>query len=165
MPAQTSTRAASTRAASTRAASAPAPVDDDPDPALLNLLGEMNGEHVLLVGNNVLELMCALIRRGAGEVTLLRPAVRPEPQTVDLAIMAQVGSLDGAVTAIGHARRALTATGRVVLGIGADPSGRLAQGLRRMLRLHGFSAIRAVPLADRTLLSAELPLFGSLAHH
>jgi hypothetical protein len=148
------------------AAVAPGPVDDDPDPALLSLLGEMDGEHVLLVGNNALELMCALLRRGAGEVTLLRPTVRPEPQTVDLAIIARVGSLDAAVTAIGHARRALTATGRIVLvGIGADPSGRLAQGLRRMLRLHGFSAIRAVPLAGRMLLSAELPLFGSFAHH
>lgn len=155
MPAQTSARAAA----------APVPIDDDPDPALLNLIGEMDGEHVLLVGSNVLELMCALLRRGAGEVTLLRPTVRPEPRTVDLAIIARVGSLDAAVTAIGHARRALTAAGRIVLGVGADPSGRLAQGLRRMLRLHGFSAIRAVPFADRTLLSAELPLFGSLVHH
>ena len=150
---------------SPRAVAAPVSIDDDPDPALLNLLGEMDGEHVLLVGNNVLELMCALLRRGAGEVTLLRPTVRPEPRTVDLAIVAHVGSLDAAVTAIGHARRALNAAGRIVLGIGADPSGRLAQGLRRMLRLHGFSAIRPVPLADRTLFSAELPLFGSLARH
>ena len=110
MPAQTSARAAA----------APVPIDDDPDPALLNLIGEMDGEHVLLVGSNVLELMCALLRRGAGEVTLLRPTVRPEPRTVDLAIIARVGSLDAAVTAIGHARRALTAAGPARAG----PTGR-----------------------------------------
>src|SRR5271157_610239 len=52
------------------------PAGVDPDTALLQLAGEVRGEHALLIGPHALELMCALIRRGAAEVSLLRQGVR-----------------------------------------------------------------------------------------
>jgi hypothetical protein len=69
-------------------------------------------------------------------------------------------SADSAPGIVGHARRALATAGRIVLRCPSDPSGRLMQSVSRVLRLHGFSALRLRRAGMQTLLTAELPLFG-----
>jgi hypothetical protein len=107
--------------------------------------------------------MCALIRRGAAEVSLLRQGVRPERATADLAVATEIDTPEQALSALTHARRALAASGRLILRLTADPTGRLAKLVARMLRLHGFAAVRATRAGDRTLVTGVLPWFGPLA--
>jgi hypothetical protein len=152
--------AARPRTTSPTAAAAAAAVD--PDTALLQLAGEVGGEHALIIGPHALELMCALLRRGAAEVSLLRHDVRPERATADLAVATEIGSQEQALSAMAHARRALVASGRLILRINADPTGRLAKLVAQMLRLHGFSAVRTRHAGDRTLVTGTLPWFGPL---
>ena len=135
----------------------------DPDTALLQLAGEVRGEHALIIGPNALELMCAMIRRGAAEVSLLRQGVRPERATVDLAVATEIASPEQALSAMTQARRALVASGRLILRTNADPTGRLAKLVAQMLRLQGFSAVRARGAGDRTLVTGMLPWFGPFA--
>ena len=137
-------------------------LDDDPDSTLLDCLGDVAGEHALVLGPD-LGIMCALIRRGCLEVTELRQNDRPDARTADLAILPSIGSTDAAACAIAHARRGLAMSGRIVVRTVADPSGRLSQAIRSMLQMHGFSSIRVRRAMDRNVFSAELPLFGPLA--
>ena len=138
------------------------PAGVDPDTAVLQLAGEVRNEHALIIGPNALDLMCALIRRGATEATLLRQGVRPERATADLTVATEVASLEQAISVLDHARRALTASGRLILRITADPTERLAKRVATMLRLQGFSAVRARRAGDRTLVTGVLPGFGPL---
>jgi len=137
--------------------------DPDPDSALLRLAGEVRGEHALIIGGNDVDLMCALIRRGAAEVQLMRQGVRPERATIDLAVATDIANPDQVQSVMTHIRRALTASGRVILRTAADPTGRLARLVTQTLRLHGFSAVRARRAGDRSLVTATLPWFGPLA--
>jgi hypothetical protein len=77
---------------------------------LLQLAGEVSGEPALIIGANAPKLKCALIRRGAAEVSLLREGVRPERATADLAVTTEIGSPEQALSAMAHARRALAAS-------------------------------------------------------
>ena len=140
------------------------PAGVDPDTAVLQLAGEVRNEHALIIGPNALDLMCALIRRGAAEATLLRQGVRPERASADLAVATEIASTEQALSVFTHAPgRALTASGRLILRTAADPTGRLAQRIAEMLRLQGFSAVRARRAGDRTLVTGILPWFGRLA--
>jgi hypothetical protein len=146
------------------------PASDDPasdNRALLDCAGEVAGEHAVILGCGVggsgtLELMCALLRRGTTAVTELRRGERPEPQAAELAIIANTTSAEDAVAAVAHARRALGPAGRVVVRVAADASGRLVRQVARLLRQHGFSAIRLRHDGVRTLLTGQLPMFGPL---
>jgi hypothetical protein len=142
-------------AASAPSARTAAPDAGDPALALLDGLAAQAARHVLVLGHGALELMCALIRGGSHEVTELRAGDRPEATTADLVLVPQVRSADQAVMLVGHARRALVPTGRVVLGV----SGKLATGLVRILRLHGFSAICRRDRVSGSVVSAVLPAF------
>ncbi len=132
----------------------------DSDTALLQLAGEVGGEHALIIGPHTLELMCALLRRGAAEVSLLRHDVRPERATADLVVATEIGSPEQASSAVVHARRALVASGRLILCTNADPTGRLARLVARMLPLHGISAVRTRRAGDRTLVAGTLACSG-----
>jgi hypothetical protein len=103
----------------------------------------------------------ALLRL-AGEVSLLRYGVRPERASVDLAVATEIGSPEQALPVVAHARRALTASGRLIVRTTADSTGRLAKLVAQMLRLNGFSAVRARRAGDRTLVTGVLPWFGPL---
>ena len=138
------------------------PVGVDPDTALLQLAGELRNEHALIIGPNALDLMCALIRRGATEATLLRQGVRPERATADLAVATEIASTEQALSVMAHARRALTASGRLILRTTAEPTGRLAQRVAETLRLQGFAAVRTRRTGERTLVTGILPGFGPL---
>jgi hypothetical protein len=135
----------------------------DPDATLLQLAGKISGEHALIIGGNAVELMCGLIRQGAAEVQLLRPGVRPERASADLAVATDLATPDQLSSVMTHARRALAESGRVILRTTADPTGSMARLVAQTLRLHGFSAVRARRAGDRSLVTATLPWFGPLA--
>jgi hypothetical protein len=139
----------------------PAPLSQPPEPGagLLKDLGAIEDEdHILVIGKDGLELMCALLRGGASQVTHLRSHERPEAECASLAVVPDVPSLDWLASALPSIRRALFANGRLVVSIAIQS---IAQNVvRRMLALHGFTVIRARNAADRLVLCAELPAFG-----
>lgn len=132
----------------------------DPDSLLLACIGDVADERALVFGQGALDVTCALIRAGARAVTELCRNDRPEPGSADLVVVPALLSAETAPAVVGHARRALAAAGRIILRCPSDPSGSLAQSVSRVLRLHGFSAIRLRRTGAQTLLTAELPLFG-----
>ena len=135
---------------------------DETDGALLDTLGDLAGERVLVLGPHI-GIMCELIRRGCREVTELELNERLDVETVDLVVIPSIGNTDGTACAIAHARRALTPSGRILVRTTADPSGRLARAIERTLRLHGFSAFAVRRAMDRTVFTAKLPPSGSFA--
>ena len=117
-------------------------------------LGEIDDEdHILVLGGQGPELMCALLRAGARNVTHLRAHERPEADSASLVIVPRIPSLDWLATALPSIRRALTAHGHLVLhagGLGATQT-----QISRMLKLNGLTAIHTTP--DGQAVSAELP--------
>ena len=131
----------------------------EPGAALIECLGAIEDEeHIVVLGEGGLDLMCALLRAGAPRVTHLRSFERQEADSASLAIVAHVPSLDWLASALPRIRRALIDNGRVALCI--DPLPATQNQVRRMLMLHGFTAIRAMRVAGRQVLRAEVPAFG-----
>jgi hypothetical protein len=112
-------------------------------------------EHILVLGGHGPELMCALLRAGAPNVTHLRPHERPEAGSASLVIVPRIPSLDWLAVALPWVRRGLTANGSVVIQAGDQPTTR--SEVRRMLKVHGFIAIRAGGPPDRQAVSAKIP--------
>jgi hypothetical protein len=98
-------------------------------------------DHILVLGGPGSELMCALLRAGAANVTHLRAHERPEAGSASLVIVPRLPSLDWLATALPSIHRALTPTGRLMLRAG--PQAVTQTRIRRMLTLHGLSAIDA----------------------
>jgi hypothetical protein len=144
------------------AQSVPGRLGSDDNATLLGSLGEIAGTNAVVLGHNV-EIMCELIRRGCRAVTELQQNDRPEQGSADLVIVSSVGAVDGAVTAIAHARRGLRRSGRIVVRTAANPARWLGHAIERTLRVHGFSAIRVCRIMDCTMFTAELPLFAPVA--
>ena len=131
----------------------------EPWAALLEALGEIEDEnHILVLGRDGPDLMCALLRAGAPQVTHLCSPGRMEADSASLMIMPHVQSLDWLEGALSPIRRALFANGR--LAVCVDPLPSTQNRVRRMLMLHGFTAIRTFRAAGRQVLSAEVPAFG-----
>jgi hypothetical protein len=131
----------------------------EPWAALLEALGEIEDEsHVLVLGRDGPDLMCALLRAGAPQVTHLHSYERLEADTASLVIVPHIPSLEWLEGALSPIRRALFANGR--LAVCVDPLPATQNRVRRMLTLHGFTAIRATRVAGRLVLSAEVPAFG-----
>ena len=129
--------------------------------ALLRRLGDVAGEHVLILGRDV-DLMCGLIRRGCAEVTELDQNHRPDTGSADLIVVVDVRSDAAAVCAVSHARRALAPAGRIAVHAAANPSAYLTRSIMRALRLHGFRQIGFGPIGAGTIVTAERPM-GALA--
>src|SRR5271166_4455270 len=134
-------------------------VEPDLEAVLLPCIGQVAGDRALVLGRGALDVMRALRRAGAIEVTELCRNDRPEPASADLVVVPDLATADLAPGIVGHARRALAATGRIVLCCPIDPSGRLAQSVNCVLRLYGFSVLRQRRIGMQTLLTADLPLF------
>jgi hypothetical protein len=131
----------------------------EPGSSLLDSLGAVKDEdHILVLGGNGPDLMCALLRAGAAQVTHLRSFERPEADSASLVIVPKVPSVDWLASALPRIRRALMVNGRVAICVDIVPT--LENALRRMLTLHGFVAIHAVRTAGRLVLRAEVPAFG-----
>jgi hypothetical protein len=140
----------------------PSEVPADPTAGLLHAAGDVSDEHVLVVGGNALDLMCALFRGGVAEAILLRPGVRPDHETTDLVIVTEVKSLDYAAAAVMHARRALTKSGRIVLRVSATPERCPVREVARMLRTDGFASVRIRQFSDHAILTGEIPWLRSV---
>lgn len=112
-------------------------------------------DHILVLGGQGPELMCALLRAGATNVTHLRAHERPEADSASLVIVPWVPSLDWLATALPSIRRALTAGGHLALHAGAQPTTQTR--FRRTLTLHGLSAIRVRATSDGQMISAGRP--------
>jgi len=134
----------------------PPPPDAEPGTSRIAWLGPIEDEdHILVLGGQGPELMCALLHAGATNVTHLRGHERPEPDSASLVIVPRIPSLDWLATALPSIRRALTSGGRLVL----HASGQVATQaqIRRMLTLLGLTAIHARATPDGHVLSAALP--------
>jgi hypothetical protein len=138
--------------------------EDDPSTALITYAGSVAGDHVLILGHSAPAILCTLIRSGCMSATELGQSARPDAQTADLTIVPDVGALDNAALVIRHAKRALTAAGRIVLCTAAEPSGRLVRGISFLLQQQGFSAIKWQRKGGKVMVSAALPGFGPLTH-
>ncbi len=131
----------------------------EPWAALLDSLGEIEDEtRIIVLGKDGPDLMCALLRAGAPNVTHLRSPERIESDSASLLIIPQLPSLDWLQSTLSPIRRALTANGRLVLRI--DPLPSMQTRVGAMLGLHGFTAFRARRVSGRLIISAELPAFG-----
>jgi hypothetical protein len=131
----------------------------EPGAARLEALGAIEDEsHILVLGRDGPDLMCALLRAGAPQVTHLRSYERLEADSASLVVVPHVPSLDWLECALSPIRRALFANGR--LAVFVDPLPSAQNRLSRMLTLHGFTAIRASRAAGRLVLTAEVPAFG-----
>ena len=111
-------------------------------------------EHVLVLGGSGPGLMCALLRAGAGHVTHLCSHDRPDAGSASLVIVPRVASLDWLATALPSIRRALVANGRLIIRGGTQFNFQV--DARRMLTLHGFTAIRANNTAEGQILGATI---------
>jgi len=122
----------------------------------LDAFGPIEDEdHILVLGGQGPELMCALLRAGATNVTHLRAFERPEADSASLVIVPVVKSLDWLATALPSIHRALTAHGRIVLLAGTQP--KTVIQIRRMLTLNGLSAVHTQTTSDGQVVSAERP--------
>jgi hypothetical protein len=131
----------------------------EPGSSLLYSLGAVEHEdHILVLGGDGPDLMCALLRAGAAQVTHLRSFERPEAESASLVIVPDVPSIDWLASALPRIRRALMANGRVAICVDILP--RLENAVRRILTLNGFTAIRAGRAAEHLVLRAEIPAFG-----
>lgn len=137
------------------------PKSEPPEPkaALLENLEDIEDEdNILVIGQDGPDLMCALMRAGAAQVTHLRSLERPEADSASLAIVPHVPSIDWLSNALPAIRRALHANGRLVVSLAAQP---ITQNLlRRVLATHGFTAVRSRRARTGQVLTAELPAFG-----
>lgn len=135
----------------------------DAEAALLTIADPSPDSRISLIGQNTLELLCALLRRGSIDVSAMRVSDRPPAATADLAVIAHVASPDCLERTIAHARRILAPLGTIAIHLAAHPADPLSQQAGRSLLLHGFSSIRTFEYAGETLVRAELPLYGRLA--
>ncbi len=123
--------------------------------ALLAACGDVADERVLIVGPDGPDTMCALIRRGARQVTALRHADRPEAASADLVVAPHLGSVADAEAVLTFTRRALAPFGRVVLVMPTEKADALARRVARMLPNHALSLVRARRVGAWTLVAAE----------
>ena len=131
--------------------------------ALLDGLGAIEDEgNIIVLGKDGPDLMCALLRAGAPQVTHLYWHDRLEAGSASLVIVPHAPSLDWLEGALSPIRRALLANGR--LAVSVDPLPTTAKRVHRMLRLHGFSAISARCAVGRQVLCAEVPATGRHRH-
>lgn len=131
----------------------------EPWAALLDQLGSIEDEaSIIVLGRDGPELMCALLRAGAPNVTHLCSHKRLDGESASLVIIPNLTSLDWLHGALPALRRALSTNGRIVLC--ADPLASMQTDMRRSLTLNGFTAIRAERASGRLVVNAELPAFG-----
>ena len=147
--------------AAARIASPPAAALDplSSEAALHDAIGEVAGETVVIVGHATLDVMCAVIRDGADEVSVLRLQERAEPHEADLAIIVGPTCAQEARVAIAQAQHALAPSGRVVVGRLAAV---LAQEVAAALRVHGFARVDVDGDDVEVVVRAELPFFAPL---
>jgi len=130
----------------------------EPWAPLLDSLGGVDDEHIIVLGKDGPDLMCALLRAGAPQVTHLCTHERLEADSASLVIVPRPGAPDWLTGALPSIRRALGPNGRLALCI--DPLPSVQSRIRRLLTLHGFAGVRASRAGGRQMLCTEVPAFG-----
>jgi hypothetical protein len=135
------------------------PPEPEVDP--LGWVGAIDDEeHILVLGGYGSGLMCALLRAGAAHVTHLCSHERPEAGSASLVIVPNVPSLEGLASVLPSIRRALVADGRLIIRGDISNSTfwqfNFLVDARRMLTLHGFTAIRANSTAEGLVVGAAI---------
>jgi hypothetical protein len=103
-------------------------------------------DHIVVLGGRGPELMCALLRAGATNVTHLRADERPEAASASMVIVPLVSTLDWLAATLPSIRRALSRGGRVAVHAGPTPGSQMVGSqiqIRRMLMLNGARAIHS----------------------
>ena len=131
------------------------PLQNDRDAALLECIGDVSATHALILSDNGLELMCALLQRGCAAATTLRSNDCVESRTADLVVAPHASSTQAVEQALKQAKRAMLPQGRIVLRVENDLSGWVTFTAARLLRAQQFSAIRIRTFRNHTLLTAE----------
>ena len=132
----------------------------EPGSVLLEMIGDVKDEHILVLGSDGPDLMCALLRAGAAEVTHLNSNERLESDSATIAIVPSMPSLDWLARALPSIRHALLPTGRVILCAVAAADAIAANLIRRSLIQHGYSAIHTRRTRHYLTISAGVPAFG-----
>lgn len=137
---------------------------------LLETLGDVENEHILLLGRRGVDLMCALLRAGALEVTHLNSPERAEPESASIVIVPQMPSHDWLASALRSIGRILLPTGRLIVCAAPSADMVMVNRIRRTLARHCYSKIHSSQIhsglmhasQDESclLMSAELPAFG-----
>jgi hypothetical protein len=128
----------------------------EPWAALLDCLGSIEDEpSIVVLGRDGPDLMCALLRAGAPQVTHLRSHEHMESASASLVIVPHVPSIDWLDSALPTICRALVKNGR--LAVCVDPLPATQQRVRGMLASHGYTAMRATRAVGRLVLTAEIP--------
>jgi hypothetical protein len=131
----------------------------EPWAALLDSLGSIEDEaSIIVLGRDGPDLMCALLRASAPNVTHLCSPERLDPDSASLIILPHLPSVDWLRTALPALRRALSTNGRIALCI--DPLPSIQTLIRRVLTVNGFTAIHTRSALGQQVVSAELPAFG-----
>jgi predicted RNA binding protein YcfA (HicA-like mRNA interferase family) len=150
-------------AAPRRALPSPPLQPPEPGAALLHSLGAIEDEdHIVVLGRDGPDLICALLRAGAPQVTHLRSHDRLVADSASLVIVPHVPSVDWLESALSSIRRVLFTNGRLVLCV--DPLPTIQSRIRSLLSQHGFTAIRTRHVAGRLMLNAEVPAFDLRRH-
>lgn len=130
---------------------------------LLGFAGPVAGSNALVIASDGLDLLCRLLRHGCSAATMLRPAIRPEHESYDLVLAADVTDPAQIGWLVYQVKRALVPTGRFLAAIPAASllSGEDIAGLLiRSLRLAGFVLVQSRTLRDGLLVRADLPMTG-----
>ncbi len=135
----------------------PMPADGD----VLDGMEPLEGARALVIGHGALETICGLIRRGCTAATEVPVCDRraPDPDSADIVIVPDVGSVAEARTAMAMAARVLVMGGHIAFG---DGTGALGPEIADLLRAHGFCTIRSRDTRAGTVVTAERPMFGPL---
>ena len=117
-------------------------------------------DRILVLGGRGSDVMCALLRAGAGNVTHLRAHERAEAGGADVVIIPAVPSLDWLATALPSVRRALSGhrssgQGRIDVCAGEQPA--IQRQVRRMLSLNGFHTAGAGIAVNGPAIFGALP--------
>ena len=133
------------------------------DAELLDLADPAQGAHVLLIGSGTLELMCALIRRGCLSAAAIGLADHPRAGLADIALVPHANTPRCVEAAVALAERALERPGSLTLRLAGHSPEALSRHARRILQLHGFSAVQSRTLGGQRLLTAELHARGRVS--
>jgi hypothetical protein len=138
--------------------------DAQPEDPLIAMADPAIDSRIAVISPGALDIACQLIRHGYQTASVMRLDDRVRAHQADVVIIPQVADSNFIERAIPFAHRLLAPMGVVVLRLPADHTGRTTAFARRQMILNGFTAIRVTTAHGKTLLGAELPLFGQIGH-
>lgn len=133
---------------------------DNLEAALLSMAVPDIDSRVVVLAPGALELSCALLRQGHGDVSMIRLSDHPRTGEADVAFIPHVASTKFLERALTCLRRILLPQGTLTLALASDLPHGAVQHARRQLRLHGFTAVRTRTLDDGIIMRAKLSRFG-----